>query len=192
MQWQDDYFDEFNVLQGQVPLYAIGRNDVDLKGQIDYQNNLFLSGLPAGWTITPIYQNAAMTVYILMDKDALMVILQAFAPSFVSDAVANQPPFFPMLVNPKETPRKTGWTDPAGVKRSPPPSEKKLTLEEADFSGVPGLLEAIAALPELAAQLTKQGKLRDAGIVLYAYNQVINNNWTITEAIDYLDKNGIL
>jgi len=66
------------------------------------------------------------------------------------------------------------------------------SLKTADFSGAQGLLDALAALPALAAQLTKQGRLRDANIVLGEYNLVIAGKISITEAFDKLSKLGIL
>jgi len=188
IQWFDEYFDDTHVSQGSVPLYAIGRNDVDLKTQIDAQNNLFLNSLPPNWSIEPSYPNDPMTMYFILDKDSFMVTLQAFAPQFVSDAVANQPPAYPMLVNPKQTPRKTGWVDPAGVKRVPPPSEAR---KKSDFKGAAGLLEALQGLLKLASDLTAMKKIRQASIVIYAYNQVIKQVWSITQAIQYLIDNRI-
>ncbi len=61
-----------------------------------------------------------------------------------------------------------------------------------DFSGVPGLFDALAALPTLAAELTKEGRLREAGQVTYAYQQVIHLNWTISFALDYLHTWGLV
>jgi len=188
IQWEINYFDDTHVLQGTVPDYAIGRNDVDLKTQIDIQNNLFLSSLPANWTIEPFYPLDPMSMYFLLDKDSFLVTLQAFAPQFVSDAVANQPPAYPMLVNPKVTPRKTGWTDPAGVRRAPPPSEAR---KKGDFSGAAGLIEALTGLLKLASDLNAMKEFRKASIVLYAYNQVIKQVWSITQAIQYLIDNRI-
>jgi hypothetical protein len=85
------------------------------------------------------------------------------------------------------TPRK-GWTDDAGVKRRPPPSEARKT---SDFSGASGLLEALQGLLRLASDLTAMKEIRKASIVLYAYNQVIRQVWSITQAIQYLIDNRI-
>jgi hypothetical protein len=72
-------------------------------------------------------------------------------------------------------------------------AETRVTkLKKADFSGAQTLLDALSALPTLAAELTKIGKLREAGIVIYAYNQVIKGYWSITEAFAYLIKAGIV
>jgi hypothetical protein len=68
-------------------------------------------------------------------------------------------------------------------------TEKK--AQEADFSGAPGLLEALQGFVTLAADLTRMGEIRKAEIVLYAYRQVIHQTWTITQAIQYLIDNRI-
>jgi hypothetical protein len=186
--WQIEYFDDTHTSQGTVPGFAIGRNNVDLKTQIDEYNASFLSSLPPNWSIEPTYPTDSMTMYFLLDKESFMVILKQFAQSFILDAVANQPTFFPMEVNPKETPRKTGWKDPAGVKRDPPPSESR---KRGDFRGAAGLLEALQGLLTLAADLTRIRRVREASIVIYAYNQVIRQVWSITQAIQYLIDNRI-
>ena len=65
-------------------------------------------------------------------------------------------------------------------------------LKEVDYSGAPGLLEALLALPELAKQLTAAGDLRDAGIVVYAYKRVLDQQWSISQAFAYLRDNHIV
>jgi hypothetical protein len=97
---------------------------------------------------------------------------------FIRDNAANAP-IVKNAIFYFETPRKIGLNAK---------TEKKgaTSLETADFTGAEGLLEALAALPELAAKLTIAGELRQAGIVLYAYRQVIANLWSITEAFAYL------
>jgi hypothetical protein len=111
-------------------------------------------------------------------------------PIFQSDPPKYESKSFQPVQN---TPRR-GWTDTAGTPRAPTPSDKvsNPNLETTDFSGVPGLLDALAALPEFAAQLTRMGKLREAGIVMYAYSQVMKGVWTITEAFAYINANVIL
>jgi hypothetical protein len=192
IQYRAFIFDDMHVQQGDFPVYAIGQNNVDLLSQQDVQNKLVTDSLPLNWTAEFVNDHDPITIYFLLDKDSLFVTFQSFAAQYVGDAMVNQPTFYPMLVNPEKTPRNTGWKDPAGIIRNPPPSETKgLTLEEADFSGAQGLLDALAALPELAAKLTRAGRLRDAGIVLYAYHQVINGTWAIDRAFDYLAENGL-
>jgi hypothetical protein len=147
------------------------------------------------YTWTQEFPNPIATVYWQFDATNVAIFSNYFADLFYLIAVilGNIPQcgIMKAKLGTDYSPRR-GWTDDLGKKRKPPPSDKGLTLKTADFSGVPGLLQALASLPDLAAQLTKQGKLREANIVLYAYNQVVNQNWTITEAFDYLDKNGIL
>lgn len=124
MQYRAFIFDDTHSPQGDFPVYVLGRDDVDLASQIQIANDGIINGLPPDWTAEFTYTDA-MTIYFLLDQDSFMVIAQAFAGSFVADAVANTPTFFPMLVNPERSPRKTGWTDPEGVKRGPYPTDKK-------------------------------------------------------------------
>ncbi len=190
MQWTTNVFDDTHTPAGSFPTYAIGRNDVDLKSQIDLINAANLANLPLNWTQEYTYDRDAMTMYFLLDKDSLMVIYQTFAANFVSDAVANQPPFYPVLVNPQTSPKYTGWKDPLGIRRKPPPSDKK--GPRGDFSGAPGLVSALQGLLLYSETLRAAGRLRDAGIVKYAYDQVIDLRFTITEAFDYLRKVGLV
>lgn len=154
------------------------------------QNELIAAGLPANWTAEFTYDFEARTVYILLDKESLWVILVAFQGSIVADAFTNTPTFFPMLVNPKQSPRYTGWKDPAGVKRAAAPSDKKGA--SADFSGASGLFAAAQGLLAYSDALSSAGRLRDAGIVKFAYDQIFNLSWTVTEAFDYLRKNHLV
>lgn len=71
-------------------------------------------------------------------------------------------------------------------------SVEKAGFKKADFSGAGALLEDLAALPALAAQLVRQGRFRDAGIVLFQYREVIAGRISITAAIDFLSKSGLL
>jgi hypothetical protein len=78
-------------------------------------------------------------------------------------------------------------TDPRGTNPGNP-----YTLKKTDYSGAPGLLEALLALPKLAEQLTAAGDLRDAGIVVYAYKRVLAQQWSISQAFAYLRDNNIV
>lgn len=189
MQYRAFIFDDTHTPQGDFPVYVLGRNDVDLGSQIQTQNSAIINGLPPLWTAEFQYTDA-ITIYFLLDQASFMVIAQAFVSSFVADAVANQPPFFPMLVNPKKSPRYTGFTDAAGVKVEPPPSDKSSKGgaggDKLDFTGAPGLVEAFLGLAAYESVLRETGRLRDAGIVQFAIDQVNNNVWSITEAFAYL------
>lgn len=124
MQWPVDYFDDTHTYQGTAQMSAIGRDDVDLQSEIQTTNDAFLATLPAGWTIEPSYPMDAMTICFTLDKENFMRIAQSFVQSFVQDAVANNPPYFPMVVNPEKSLRYTGWTDDKGVDRAPAPSDQ--------------------------------------------------------------------
>ena len=177
-------------------VYAAGGDVAGLNENANEAKFNLESGFP-GYTFT-YNPGPPVTAYWLFDKSNVVKFAQFLSSYFYPVCIEVKGPpelgiFHPISdpLAPDLKPRK-GWTDDIGVKRKPPPSEKKTTLEEADFSGAPGLLEALAALPEFAAQLTKQGKLRQAGIVMYAYAQVIRHTWSITEAFAYLRDNRIL
>jgi hypothetical protein len=170
-----------------------GANLVDLAAQRDNVINLFNIANPGNdveWT----YPTDPIDAYILFDKPSVLQMLnwQGNGLYFYALSVGIDLPLqnLPMLVNPKQSPRYTGWKDSSGEVHKPTPSDKKTT--EADFSGAQTLLDALEALVILAANLTKVGKVRDAGIVLYAYQQVKNQTWSITEAFDYLIRAGIV
>ena len=127
--WPVDYFDDTHTPQGTAQLAAIGRDDTDLQSQIENANNVFLASLPANWTIEPSYPRDPMTINFTLDKDNFMRIAQAFVYSFVQDAVTNNPTYFPMVVNPEESLRYTGWTDDAGVTRDPTPSDRGIKAQ---------------------------------------------------------------
>ena len=187
MQYRAFLFDNVHAPQGDFPVYAIGRDDTDLQSQIEAINEQLISTLPAGWTYEFTYPGA-MTIYFLLDKDSLMTTFQAFAAQYVSDAVANQPPAFPILVNPPETPRNTGWTDPGGVKRKPTPSDKG--SKAGSFSGAATLLSIVQQWQEIADKLktSKDSQQRRlASELQYLVNQVMSQRMSITEAIAALD-----
>jgi hypothetical protein len=170
-------------------VFAFGSNNVDLKTEID-QNNLALTNAFDPLPVTFTYPNDAVTVYWVLDKTNFMRFLrfQTGIDAIRVDALVNSPPLWPSLRAPAKTPRKTGWTDAAGVKRKPPPSEDG---KELDFSGAAGLLEALQGFLKLAADFTAMKQVRKASIVVYAYNQVIKQVWSITQAIQYLIDNRI-
>jgi hypothetical protein len=88
-----------------------------------------------------------------------------------------------------ETPRYTGWKDQLGVKRAAPPSDKK--GPKSDLSGAQGLFDAATGLLAYSQALRDSGRIRDANIVKFAYDNIFNGTWTITQAFDYLRKNGL-
>jgi len=63
---------------------------------------------------------------------------------------------------------------------------------KSDFGGAQGLYETFLALPQVIKALKDAGRLRDAGIVQYAYDQVRLGLWTITRALLYISTNVIL
>jgi hypothetical protein len=81
-----------------------------------------------------------------------------------------------------ESPR-TKWN-----RATPGPVHRK----PADFSGAAGLIEFLNNLPAFAEILKREGRVRDAGIVLFAYRQTIAGKMSITEMLQYLRDNRIV
>ena len=67
--------------------------------------------------------------------------------------------------------------------------DRPLISGKSDLSGAGALLAFLNSLIDTAAKLKKAGLVREAGIVTFAYNQVINLNFTIMDAIRYLIRN---
>lgn len=86
-----------------------------------------------------------------------------------------------------ESPRKFGVNSASERRVSVPSGD--FTAKELDFSGAAGLVQFINNLPAYARVLRKERRFRDAGIVLFAYDQVISQKWSITEALAYLREN---
>jgi hypothetical protein len=170
-----------------------GANLVDLAAQRDYVINLFNEANP-GLNIEWTYPTDPITAYVLYDKPSVLQMLNwqgnglYFYANSVGVELADQT--LPMLVNPKTSPRYTGWKDAAGEVHKPTPSEKKGF--KADFRGAQTLFEAFIALEAYARSLRQSGRRREAGIVQYAINQVDRNIWSITEAFDYLRENRLV
>jgi len=68
-------------------------------------------------------------------------------------------------------------------------SDFKATV--GDFSGAQGLITFVTSLPAYAAVLRREKRIRDAGIVLFVYNQIIDNKITVTDGLKILRDNGL-
>jgi hypothetical protein len=174
-------------------LAAWGANDADLSAQRDRVIQLFNDANPGNdveWT----YPTNPVTAYILIDKPSVLQTLNwqgnglYFYALSVGIALADQN--LPMLVNPEQSPRYTGWKDAAGELHKPAPSDKRGA--KADFSGAQGLFDAAAGLLAYAQALRDSGRIRDAGIVKYAYDRIFDQQWTVTQAFDYLRHNHLV
>jgi hypothetical protein len=64
-------------------------------------------------------------------------------------------------------------------------------VSRRDFSGVKGLFDFLVAMPAYAEILRKEGRLRDAGIVLEVYRQIIDGRQSITDGLAILRQNGL-
>jgi hypothetical protein len=59
----------------------------------------------------------------------------------------------------------------------------------SDFSGAAGLLTFVNRLPAYAELLRREGRVRDAGIVLFIYNSIIAGTLSITDGLAQLRAN---
>lgn len=75
--------------------------------------------------------------------------------------------------------------DPGGAVGQP-------SKPKGDVSGAGGLIDALNGLAVYAATLLAAGRKRDAAIVQFAYDQVISQKWTVTEAFQYLRDNNLV
>jgi len=65
------------------------------------------------------------------------------------------------------------------------------SAKASNFAGAQQLFNAFQALTTLVAVFKQDGRLRDAGIVQFAVDQVTAGKWSITEAFQYLSDNNI-
>jgi len=173
-------------------VYEVGASLEELANRIAIQEQLIRDSLPPGWTATFSYPLDPITTYLCLDKNTVMAMFKALPTYYYANGVEYDPtiPISQQAIRfVYESPRKTGWTDTAGVKRDPAPTDKG---EKSDFSGAQTLVDAFLALSALEASLREIGRLRDAGIVQFAIDQVNANVWSITEAFAYLIKNRII
>lgn len=187
-QCQVSLFDDTHAPQGSFQIYALGGDDNDLLAEVKKAEDSVISGLPALWTAEFLWTDAS-TVYWLLDKDNFIFIWKTLVSFFGPHIFLDNPQIFSVLINPKQSPRYTGWKDLDGVARMAPPSDKHGA--KGNFSGAGTLVQAFLLLPAYADQLRKDGRVRDAGIVMYAYNQVLSRAWSITKALDYLRANNL-
>jgi len=172
---------------------SAGRNDEELGNNvvenIAFQEQINDPTHIYTWTVT--YPNPTTTVYWQLDSRNISTFANYLADFLYIGVVSlgNIPQLgiCKAKLGTDYTPRK-GWTDDAGVKRLPTPTDAR---KKSNFSGAAGLLEALNGLLKLASDLTAMREVRKASIVLYAYNQVIKQVWSITQAIQYLIDNRI-
>jgi hypothetical protein len=175
------------------PATAAGGDPDDLNAQINFQDIFMMNSL-GGDAYSNEFPNEPQQVFICFDKETVLRMMQnvdrsgTSVPVYLWDAITVAPEQ-QIIRNVTKTPRYHGWTDSAGVVRKPPPSDLK--LKRGDFSGVPGLFTFLQNLPAYAQILKREGRLRDAGIVLELYNQVIDGRQSLTDALAILRQNGL-
>ena len=166
--------------------WAVGADEDDLWIVVKNLNQGFLDGTDPNGTFE--YPNDPQQAYLLLDKNTLLNLFQG--PDKTNSPAAFM--LWDSIIAPSQgriqffrtipdSPRDTGWTDDAGVKRNPPPSEK------------PGKQTANVKFASLAALIgTLWGILysiksyRDAGFPLdpeikFVLNAIIKN--TLTQAM---------
>ncbi len=87
-----------------------------------------------------------------------------------------------------ESPRKLGVNSYTEKKQGVSGSQ---SAAKGDFSGAGGLLQFVLGLPNLAIQLKQEGRVRDAGIVTFVYNQIISGKISVTDGLAILRENRI-
>lgn len=171
-------------------LAAWGADLNDLLAQRDRVIQLFNAANP-GNDVEFTYPTDPITAYVLYDKPSVLQTLNWQGNGLYFYALSVNVPLadqnMPMLVNPKTSPRYTGWKDSAGEVHNAPPSDKKGA--RSDFSGAGGLITFLHNLPAYALLLKSEGRTREAGIVTFVYNQILAGAISITEGLKILRDN---
>jgi hypothetical protein len=158
----------------------------ELLSRIEIRNEINLAAWPGFGIVNDTSKTQTPdNVYVCLDRFNVVSFLQTLDLINYRTSVNNR--FF--LINPSTSPRYSGWKDENNVQRPVAPTDSK--RKRLDFRGAPGLIEALQGFLKLASDLTALNEVRKAGIVLYAYNQVIKQVWSITQAIQYLIDNRI-
>ena len=152
-----------------------------------------------GYTITFANRLETFPAWFLFDKENVVKMMTAISDFFFDqcllDPLANFAPIEPskqlLGATLTESPRKKGWTDSDGNKRAPTPSDKGVKGVGGDFSGVQGLIDVLNVLPAYAESLRRQGRKRDAGIVLDVYNRIIAGTLSIPDGLQILRDNNL-
>jgi hypothetical protein len=172
---------------------VFGETEEDLVSVVESTNAATTGGDP-NYVIT--YPNPAIKAYFCFDKANVAKMIKVIPQFFYDECCFN--PFTNAIIAPdqqllrvqvNESPRNTGWTDSDGVKRAAAPTDKGKT---STFAGAGGLIDAFLALEAYAQSLKDEGRIRDAGIVQSAIDEVLAQEWSITEAFDFLRNAGLL
>ena len=190
--WQEwnVHYDDGGGGQGDYTLHGVGKDRKDLAAYVQQLNDQ-QSVLNPGFTFTFSYPNDPFQSYWLLDKENFVSLWRYNVLPDVGFVIAQGTAAgLPKITQVNETPRYSGWKDVDGSSRKAPPSDKKGS--KSNFAGEAGLIAAAAGLLAYSDALAKAGDKRDAVIVKFAYDNVFNGTWSITEAFDYLRKNGLL
>jgi len=175
-------------------LAFMAKTEDDLQGLVSDANTTLEAAHP-GFTFTYAYK-ALINLYVCLDAENVLKICQLFNVSNIAGtlyeiATKTQQPIGQLAIKvATESPRSTGWSNPVtGEKHDAPPSDKKGA--KGQFGGAAQLIDAAKSLLVYADALRASGQIRSANIVKYAYDNIFNGTWTITEAFDYLRRNNL-
>jgi hypothetical protein len=136
--------------------------------------------------------------YVAQDVGELRWIL--YNKTILLDALNNGDLSAHVLIE-FQTPRKgidgsyaSGWPSNDGDPKGPT-ANKHIGDEKrfkADYAGASTLYQAFTLLAQWATQLRAAKKFREAGIVQFAYDQVVRQVWSISQAFLYLRENRLL
>jgi len=109
-------------------LHAIGQDEDDLNVDAERRRADVESQYPVAYSPFSLTRAESIPVYFFFDKFTFVnFIQQGLQEVMWGFAVAPTPPqvsLWKNVANPDESPRYTGWTDDAGEKHDPPPSDK--------------------------------------------------------------------
>jgi hypothetical protein len=179
-----------HVYSGGVEIYfgpatAAGKDRDDLYVQVQAQDVFMMNSL-GGDGFGDEFPNEPQQAYVCFDKETVMRMLQNVDRSGTSVAVylwdaLSVEPSQQIIRNVLKTPRYDGWTDSAGVKRAPTPSDSK---KKQDFSGAAGLilflqyLQRVCGTPVRGLQANRRRQE-----ACFLAGEVNANRMTITDAI---------
>ncbi len=114
-----------------IDLAAFAGDDEDLLSRMYEVFDAFVNANPGFDWQGPIVPGDPITCYVLIDKNTIITALQGgdifndlYFYVYAVEAITGTQAW-PMLINPKRSPRYTGWTDPDGYRHLAPPSDRK-------------------------------------------------------------------
>ncbi len=160
----------------QAPIYSVEGDATELALELQLlEQSLADNGF------TDISSTLGGQRYFLLDKTNVLQMVGAFADYWYTNPTVLQ-------YTGDSTPRN-GWTDAAGVKREPPPSEKAGKEGEIDTSGAQTLIENFLSIMEtLIKSYSSKGDKRTVGILKFELREFLDGQKSVTQILDELRK----